>query len=142
MVMLIVFISLLPTHSSSHLHLSSEPTVNTLNPPMRKKPLNLVSRPSPLLTQLLSIAQHLDYSFCPESFPQFMLWMRSWIHSEVMSLTPHHTVRGTVDSALGLSPNPLDSKFSSPSCCDTTPPRVKVIRWMVKMGNRHQAKKG
>lgn len=48
----------------------------------------------------------------------------------------------TLVAALGLNPKPLGSKFGSPSCCNTAPPRIKVIRWIVGMGNRHQAKKG
>lgn len=44
-------------------------------------------------------------------------------------------------AALGLTPHPLAAKFSAPSCCNPAPFRVKVIRWMVEVGNGHQAKK-
>ena len=44
-------------------------------------------------------------------------------------------------AALGLTPNPLASKLSAPSCCNPASFRVKVIRWMVEVGSGHQAKK-
>ena len=58
------------------------------------------------------------------------------------SYVTYPTSHGTLVAPLGLSPNPLDSKFSSPSCRDTAPPRVKVNQVDGENGTETPGKKG
>lgn len=64
--------------------------------------------------------------------------MRSWILK--LCHLPHVT-RYVELAPLGLSLTPLTLSSVHFSCASSPSPRVKIIRAMVKMGNRHQAKK-